>query len=170
MAYSKIQSDCVWHIANHFSHQIKPACPAEVGSQWTRGYVTSREMRSVGLKNFRQRHRTVQWNMPMIPQRKSNGPACQNFDVNLLPLLLTCVCVCVSRSVISFFATPWTVACQAPLSMEFSRQEYWSRLPFPSPGDLSHPGLLLRPRKFCIWPALILVRIKSKLFSLGHLV
>ena len=37
--------------------------------------------------------------------------------------------------------TPWTVACQAPLSMGFSRQEYWSGLPFPSPGDLSHPGI-----------------------------
>ena len=33
--------------------------------------------------------------------------------------------------------TPWTVACQAALSMEFSRQEYWSGLPFPSPGDLA---------------------------------
>ena len=33
--------------------------------------------------------------------------------------------------------TPWTVACQAPLSLEFSKQEYWNRLPFPSPGDLS---------------------------------
>ena len=32
--------------------------------------------------------------------------------------------------------TPWTVACQAPLSLGFSRQEYWSGLPFPSPGDL----------------------------------
>ena len=37
-------------------------------------------------------------------------------------------------------ATPWTVACQAPLSMGFSRQEYWSVLPFPSPGDLPDPG------------------------------
>ena len=35
--------------------------------------------------------------------------------------------------------TPWTVACQAPLSMEFSRQEYWNELPFPSPGDLPDP-------------------------------
>ena len=40
-------------------------------------------------------------------------------------------------------ATPWTVACQAPLSMEFSRQEYWSGLPFPSPGDLPNPGIEL---------------------------
>ena len=38
-------------------------------------------------------------------------------------------------------ATPWTVACQAPLSMEFSRQDYWSGLLFPSPGDLPHPGM-----------------------------
>ena len=37
--------------------------------------------------------------------------------------------------------TPWTVAQQAPLSMEFSRQEYWSRLPFPSPEDLPDPGI-----------------------------
>ena len=36
-------------------------------------------------------------------------------------------------------ATPWTLACQAPLSMGFSREEYWSGLPFPSPGDL--PGI-----------------------------
>ena len=41
----------------------------------------------------------------------------------------------------NFFATPWTVACQAPLSMGFHRQEYWSRVPFPPPGDLPDPGI-----------------------------
>ena len=41
-------------------------------------------------------------------------------------------------------ATLWTVAFQAPLSMGFSRQEYWSGLPFPSPGDLPNPGI--KPR------------------------
>ena len=46
------------------------------------------------------------------------------------------VCVCMLVSHVQLFATPWTVACQAPLSMEFPRQEYWSGLPFPSPGDL----------------------------------
>ena len=46
----------------------------------------------------------------------------------------------ISHSVISDSATPYTVACQAPLSMEFSRQEYWSGLPFPPPGDLPDPG------------------------------
>ena len=39
------------------------------------------------------------------------------------------------------FETPWTVAYQAPPSMGFSRQEYWSGLPFPSPGDLPNPGI-----------------------------
>ena len=42
---------------------------------------------------------------------------------------------------VQLFSTPWTVACQAPLSMGFSRQEYWSGLPFPSPGDLPNPGI-----------------------------
>ena len=37
--------------------------------------------------------------------------------------------------------TPWTVACQAPLSLGFSRQEYWSGLPFPPPGDLPYPEI-----------------------------
>ena len=37
--------------------------------------------------------------------------------------------------------TPWTIACQVPLSMGFPRQEYWSGLPFPSPGDPPHPGI-----------------------------
>ena len=41
------------------------------------------------------------------------------------------------------FVTPWTVACQIPLSMEFSRQEYWSRLSFPPPGNL--PDLEIEP-------------------------
>ena len=44
------------------------------------------------------------------------------------------VCVCVSHSVMSESLTPWTVAHQAPLSMEFSRQEYWSGVPFPFQG------------------------------------
>ena len=47
---------------------------------------------------------------------------------------------------VQLFAISWTIVCQAPLSMEFSRQEYWSGLPFPSPGDLPtqrlNPGIL----------------------------
>ena len=44
---------------------------------------------------------------------------------------------------VRLFVTPWTVACQVPLSMGFSRQEYWSGLPFPSSGDLPDPGIEL---------------------------
>ena len=46
-----------------------------------------------------------------------------------------------SLSRVRLFATPWTVTYQAPWSMGFSRQEYWSGLPFPSPGDLPNPGI-----------------------------
>ena len=51
----------------------------------------------------------------------------------------------VSRSVMSnSLQPPWTTACQAPLSMGFARQEYWSGLPFPYPGYLPNPGIKLR--------------------------
>ena len=46
-----------------------------------------------------------------------------------------------SLTYVRLFASPWTVAHQAPLSMEFSRQEYWSGLPFPTPGYLPNPGI-----------------------------
>ena len=46
------------------------------------------------------------------------------------------------------FETPWTVACQAPLSMGFSRQEYWGVFPGPPPGDLPHPGI--KPESLCL--------------------
>ena len=46
-----------------------------------------------------------------------------------------------SLSPVQLFATPWTVAYQAPPSIGFFRQEYWSGLPFPSPGDLPDPGI-----------------------------
>ena len=46
-------------------------------------------------------------------------------------------------SSILLFVTPWTIVSQAPLSKQFSRQEYWRRLPFPTPGDLLNPGIKL---------------------------
>ena len=51
-----------------------------------------------------------------------------------------------SLSHVQLFATPWTVAYQAPLSTGFSRKEYWSGLPFPSPGGLPDPGIEPRDR------------------------
>ena len=66
----------------------------------------------------------------------------------LLPALCPPVCsLCLRLHMLSPFshvrltATLWTMACQAPLSMRFSRQEYWSGLPFPSPGDLPDSGI-----------------------------
>ena len=56
-----------------------------------------------------------------------------------------CVCVCVCMYSVAqscqLFATPWIITCQAPLSMEFSRQEYQSGLPFATPGDLPQLGI-----------------------------
>ena len=57
--------------------------------------------------------------------------------------------VCCRFSHVLLFVTLWIVARQAPLSMGFSRQEYWSGLPFPSPGDLPDPGI--EP----VYPALV---------------
>ena len=62
-------------------------------------------------------------------------------------VMCVCVCVCVvcvcacALSPVWLFTMPWTLACQAPLSMGFSRQEYWSRLPWPPLGDLPDPGI-----------------------------
>ena len=51
------------------------------------------------------------------------------------------MCVCSVAQSSQLFVTPWTVTHLAPLSMRFSMQEYWSRLPFPPAGDLSNPGI-----------------------------
>ena len=56
-------------------------------------------------------------------------------------MMLQLVNYLVNNSHAQLFATPWTVAYQVPTSMGFSRQEYWSGLPFPSPGDLPNPGI-----------------------------
>ena len=60
-----------------------------------------------------------------------NDIICKN--TNLECCLVTKLCLAL--------ATPWTVACQAPLSMGFPTQEYWNGLPFPSPEDLPDPGI-----------------------------
>ena len=64
---------------------------------------------------------------------------------------------------ICLFMTPWTVAHQAPLSMEFSRQEYWSGLPFPTPGIFLSQGLNLR---LLHWQALLLCHLESVIIRL----
>ena len=51
------------------------------------------------------------------------------------------VCMLSHFSCVQLFVALWTIVHQAPLSMVFSKQEYWSGLPFPPPGDLPHPGI-----------------------------
>ena len=74
-----------------------------------------------------------------------------------LPLASFVGWLCLVPKLSLTLVTPWIVACQAPLSVVFPRQEYWSRLPFPSPGDLPDPGiepasLALAGRFFTIEP------------------
>ena len=84
--------------------------------------------------------------MPRPGQREQAKPlrnqprlfACSTSNCFQGQLLFSC-------SVVSDSATPWTVACQAALSMGFSRQEYWSGLPRPSPGDLPRAGIEPNP-------------------------
>ena len=59
--------------------------------------------------------------------------------MNKINIIYSFICYYLVMS--AAFATPWTVAHQAPLSMKFPRQEYWSGLPFPTPGDLPGPGI-----------------------------
>ena len=66
-----------------------------------------------------------------------------NHTCKFLSCVCVCVCVCVCAQSLRFFTTPWTIAHQASLSMKFSRQEYWSGLPFPPPRDPPNPGIKL---------------------------
>ena len=78
------------------------------------------------------------WEISLCQQRSVQSKLqffqwpCMNVRVNEGVKSLSCV---------RLFVTPWTVAYQAPLSVGFFRQEYWSRLPFPPPGDLPNPGI-----------------------------
>ena len=64
-----------------------------------------------------------------------------NNNVNIPNEVTRNYCCSVAKFCLTLFATPWTVACLAPPSMGFSRQGYWSGLPFPSPGNFPDPGI-----------------------------
>ena len=78
----------------------------------------------------------------------------QQFErINFLVCYVEKICLCIISQHdqlrhMRLFATTWTVAHQAPLSMGFSRQEHWSGVPLPSPGDLPDPGI--KPRSFAL--------------------
>ena len=64
----------------------------------------------------------------------------EKIKINYTSIKINMACGLVSESCPTFL-TPWTLVCQAPLSMGFSRQQYWNGLPFPSPGNLPNPGI-----------------------------
>ena len=78
------------------------------------------------------------------------GPSWVTLCVCVCVCVCVCGCVCLLShfSCVQLFATPWTVTLLSPLSVGFFRQQYWSGLPFPSPGNLPNPGI--KPR----YPAL----------------
>ena len=88
------------------------------------------------------------WHFILLPVRRLLYqlylPACLIIIATFLILRIDiCTCMLSCFSHVQLFATPWTVAHQAPLSMGFPRQEYWSRLLCPSPGDIPHPRIEL---------------------------
>ena len=73
--------------------------------------------------------------------KEGNPAICCDMDWTLAVLCKVKQAEVKLLSRVRLFATPGTIACQAPLSMRFSKQEYWRGLPFPSPGDLLNPGI-----------------------------
>ena len=74
-----------------------------------------------------------------------------------------------SINCIRLFATPWTIACQVPLSMGFPRQIYWSELPFPPPGDLPNPGIEPRsPTLLLLLSRFSRVRLCATPYTVAH--
>ena len=85
------------------------------------------------------------------------------FYILFAMFLLNSVSLSLVAKLCPTLATPWTVARKAPLSMGFSRQECWSELPFPSPGDLPDPGI--KPES----PALQLDSLPTELWGSPHI-
>ena len=85
------------------------------------------------IKKRYSQHYIEWWKTEIIPSTKINQNEPKTYKKMKVKVK--------SLSSVRLFATPWTVAHQASPSMGFSRQEYWSGLPFPSPGDLPNPGI-----------------------------
>ena len=100
-------------------------------------------LQSVGLQKSRTRLKQLSRSAQYIHYLEGNQ------GILSLPALNSSESESEVLSCVQLFAAPWTVAHQAPPSMEFSRQEYWSGLPFPSPRDLPHPGI--EPRPPALW-------------------
>ena len=93
-------------------------------------FLVMRVFKIYSLRNFQRDHAVL---LTMVTMLNITPPGF---------IYRMCVCMLVAQSV-QLFVTPWTVACQAPQSMECSRQEYWSELPFPFPEGLPYPEIEL---------------------------
>ena len=120
-----VGSSSMWDLSRP---EIEPGSPELVGGFLTTG-APGKSILSSSFNHI----------VPRIVGITSCYPACSFHSTFVAPLpylvlwfMLSCV---------QLFAAPWTVACQAPLSMEFPRQEYWSGLPFPTPGHLPNPEI-----------------------------
>ena len=90
---------------------------------------------------WQEHHRAV---LPAFP-KFSSQPLLDDEVAQVTLCAYAHACACCVLSHVRLFATPWTVAHQAPLSKGFPRQEYWSRLPYPPSGDLPDPGIKPMP-------------------------
>ena len=88
----------------------------------------------------------------LLHQLEKLGPGNIKHSNGIITMYILNVCVRSHFSHVQLFATPWTIARQAALSMRFSRQEYWSGSPLPSPRDLPDPGI--EPESLIKSPAL----------------
>ena len=88
-------------------------------------------------------HMSISVSQFISPPFPSNNHKFVFYICDSIPFVFLSICCCylVAKLWPALFETPWTVGLQAPLSMEFPRQAYWSKLPFPSPGDPPDPGI-----------------------------
>ena len=116
--------------------QFCPTCTSHLTPLSQSVYLEPPRVQSVIQKSPPSHHRQRALNLP----KRSSSPTslfCLLVHYSFWFDFLFPVVLKLNHSVVSNSATPWSVVCQAPPSMGLSRQEYWSRLPCPSPGDLS---------------------------------
>ena len=109
--------------------------PCDISVASRHAFMTYRAARLTEIRHPCDRHHLVPWAY-LQELLKTN-----TLSLLYSPSFQNNVCVLSRFSHVRCFATLWTVACQAPLSMGFSRQEYWSGLPCPPSGDLPNPGI-----------------------------
>ena len=149
---------CLWGPKGGGEEAPEPAGPMEAKEAQMRGKVIAmpKEVHKKWASLLDNRYTTIRTHTDSRLTRRAATYSCAegeplNPREGGVPFRESCMRI-QSLSCIRLFATPWTIAHQALLSMEFSQQEYWSGLPFPIPGDLPNPGI--EPRS-PVSPALV---------------